>query len=231
MERPPTSPEAEIEYLGRRPGRVRGRLASLFWITALGLGLALLIALVFLFAIAYARQSERVEDLEAQNESILSDHHAIGQQFAEQSKRFTKEARKIEQAVQSAYARGVRAGRETASLPAALRPLGGHAAAGLLVPRRVPAGQGNPTIKRGLDGYTVRWQRLAVFASRLEPLSNWTRQALGERRRVRVGPHRVQRLLGPGGVIYAWRKGGVTYAVIGVTADEAAARAITASMR
>jgi hypothetical protein len=86
-------------------------------------------------------------------------------------------------------------------------------------------------VQRNLDGFIVRWPRLALFASRLEPLSNWTRQALGARRRLRLGPHRVERLLGPSGVIYAWRESDVTYAVIATPTQEPAARTLITSMR
>jgi hypothetical protein len=228
MARPPASPEVKIQYLGQRPGRMGGRLR---WLAAGGVAVALLAALVLL-AVAYARQSDRVDDLQAQNARILGDHHAIGEQFAEQSTRFTKEARKLEEAVQSAYSRGFRAGRETAQLPASIRTLGGHAMAGFLVPRRIPSGTGGTQrIQRNLDGYTIRWPRIALFASRLEPLSNWTRQALGERRRLRLGSHRVERLLGPSGVIYAWRESGVTYAVIATSTQEAGAGTLITSMR
>lgn len=230
MGRSPASTDVKIEYLGQRPGRLGGR-RPLRRLAVSGLAVALLTVLVLL-GLAYARQSERVDDLQAQNESILDDHHAIGQQFAEQSTRFTKEARKLEEAVQSAYVRGLRAGREAASLPRSLRPLGGHAAAGLLVPRRIPVGTGGvQRVQRNLDGYIVRWPRLALFASRLEPLSNWTRQGLGQRRRLRLGSHRVERLLGPNGVIYAFREAGVTYAVIATPTHEPSARALITSMR
>jgi nitrogen fixation-related uncharacterized protein len=220
----------KIQYLGQQPHGMggRGRLRRL---AVSGVAVALLAVLVLL-ALAYARQSERVDDLQTQNEGILDDHHSIGQQFAEQSTRFTKEARKLEEAVQSAYSRGFRAGREAASLPASVRALGGHAAAGFLVPRRIPADTGSdPRVQRSLDGYILRWRRIALFASRLEPLSNWTRQALGERRRVRLGSHRVERLLGPSGVIYAWRESGVTYAVIATPTQESTAGILITSMR
>jgi nitrogen fixation-related uncharacterized protein len=229
MGQPPAS-DVKFEYLGQRPGRAGGR-GPLFWLAASGVAVAVLF-LLGLLAVAYARQSERVDDLQAQNEDILDDHHAIGQQFSEQSKRFTKEARKLEEAVQSAYSRGFRAGRETARLPPSLRSLGGHAAVGLLIPRRIPGGTGSDLrVQRNVDGYIVRWPSLALFASRLEPLSNWSRQALGERRRLRLGPHRVERLLGPSGVIYAWRESGVTYAVIATPTQEPAARTLITSMR
>jgi nitrogen fixation-related uncharacterized protein len=230
MARPPASADVKIQYLGQRPDRMggRGRLRRL---AVSGVAVALLAVLVIL-ALAYARQSERVDDLQVQNERILDDHHSIGQQFADQSTRFTKEARKIEATIQSAYSRGFRAGRETASLPKAVRPLGGHAAAGFLVPRRIPDGTGSdPQVRRNVDGYIVRWPRIALFASRLEPLSNWTRQALGERRRLRIGSRRVERLLGPSGVIYAWRESGATYAVIATRAQESTAGTLITSMR
>jgi hypothetical protein len=86
-------------------------------------------------------------------------------------------------------------------------------------------------VHRNLEGYTVRWPHLALFASRLEPLSNWTRQALGDRRRLVLGGHRVERLLGPSGVIYSWREAGVTYAVISTAAQDTEARMLIASMR
>jgi hypothetical protein len=224
----PGSADVKIQYLGQRPGRMGGRLRGL----AVGGVAVALVAVLVLLAVAYARQSERVDDLQAQNEGILDDHHAIGQQFTKQSTRFRKEAQKLEEAVQSAYSRGFRAGRETASLPPSIRSLGEHAAAGFLVPRRIPGGAGSDLrVQRNLDGYIVRWPGFALFASRLEPLSNWARQALGERRRLRVGSHRVERLLGPSGVIYAWRESGVTYAVIATPTQESTAGTLIRSMR
>jgi nitrogen fixation-related uncharacterized protein len=231
MGRPPASADVNIEYLGQQPRPLRGR-RPLLWLALAGIAVAVLLTVLGLLVVAYANQSERVDDLQAQNEAILDDHHAIGQQFSKQSKRFTKESRKLEKAVQSAYGRGFRAGRETASLPPSLRSLGGHGAAGFLVPRSVPSAAGSdPRVQRNLDGYIVRWPHLALFASRLEPLTNWTRQALGERRSLRLGPHTVQRLLGPSGVIYAWRESGVTYAAIATPAQDLEARTLIASMR
>ena len=230
MGRPPASADVNIEYLGQRPGpvRKRGALASL---VAVGIAGAVLLALLVLLVAAYAKQSDRVDSLQAQNETILADHHAIGKQFTRQSKQFTEEALKLEKAVQSAYSRGFRAGRETADLPATLRSLGALGAAGFLVPRSVPSNSGKPRVQRNLDGYIVRWPHLALFASRLEPLSNWTRQALGDRQRLVVGRHRVERLLGPSGVIYSWRETGVTYAVISTGSRDTEARTLIASMR
>jgi hypothetical protein len=230
MGRPPASADVNIEYLGQRPGPNRNR-AALTWLVAAGLGAALLLALLVLLVAAYSKQSDRVDALRAQNESILADHHAIGKQFAKQSKQFTEESRKLEKALQSAYGRGFRAGRETANLPPTLRSLGALGAAGFFVPRSVPSNGEEPRVHRNLEGYTVRWPHLALFASRLEPLSNWTRQALGDRRRLVLGGHRVERLLGPSGVIYSWREAGVTYAVISTAAQDTEARMLIASMR
>jgi hypothetical protein len=224
-------PDVQIEYLHRRPGLLARALRAVA-VAGIVLGVVLLLGALAVFLVAYERQSDRIAALQDQNESILGDHHAIGAQFAEQSDRFAEEARKMEEAIQSSYGRGYLAGREAATLPKALRSLAGHAAAGLLVPRRAPEAAGRaPRVQSGLNGYTIRWRRVALFASRLEPLANWTRQSLGESRRLRIGPHSVQRLTGPGGVIFAWRKSGVTYAAIATPALEPVARELVASMR
>jgi hypothetical protein len=222
---PSTSPEVQIEYVHHR--RRRWQVAGVLGAFALMLGV------LALFGVAYALQSDRVDELEAQNESILDDHHAIGAKFAEQSKRFAKESRKLEGAIRSSYGQGFLAGQQAVRLPVELRSLARYAAAGMLVPRRLPTGasESRARVERDLDGYTIRWRRIALFASRTEPLSDWTRQALGGLRRVRLGPHRVQRLLGPSGVIFAWRKRGATYAVLAFPTQEPAARALIASMR
>ena len=214
------------------PSEGSGRRRQVLATAALVLAVGLVVSVISILAVEYTKQSERVDDLEAQNARILGDHGVIGDQFAEQSKRFEQEARKLERAMRSAYARGYRAGRETASLPPSLRSLGRVAAAGLLVPRRVPAnGERELAIRHEVDGYALRWRRLAVFASRLEPLSNWTRQSLGKPRSEKIGPHRVSRLIGPAGVIYAWRNGAVTYAVIAAPTEDSLARAMISSMR
>jgi hypothetical protein len=231
MGQTPASADVEIEYLGHRPSPTGGRRQFL-WLAAAGIAVAVLLAVLLLLVAAYDRESKRVDDLQAQNETILADHHTIGEQFTEQSKRFTKESRKLEKAVQSAYGRGFRAGRETAGLPPSLSSLGQHGAAGFLIPQRIPVGaDSDPRVQRNLDGYVVRWPHLALFASRLEPLTNWTRQALGEQRKLRLGSRRVERLLGPSGVIYAWRESGVTYAVIATPTQESAAGTLITSMR
>jgi len=195
--------------------------------------LALMLGVLALFGLAYVQQADRVDELESQNESILNDHHAIGAKFAEQTKKFSAESRQLEAAIRSSYGQGFLAGQESVRLPVELRTLARYAAAGVLVPRRTPAAVADtrPRVEKELDGYMIRWRRLALFASRSEPLSDWTRQALGGLRRVTLGPHRVQRLTGPNGVIYAWRKRGVTYAVIALPTLEPSARQLVASTR
>jgi len=223
--------EVHVEYVGQASGE--SGVLGLPW-TLAGVALAVLLgaAVIITLTAAYMRQSERVDQLESQNAQIVSDHETIGQQFANQSQQFKLEAKKLEQAVQSAYARGFRAGRQTADLPPSLRALSGLAAAGLLVPRQAPRPiDGRPKLEKGLDGYVVRWPRLAVFASRLEPVTNWTRQALGDPTSEKIGPYRVSRVIGPGGVIYAWRRTGVTYAVIAAPSEELLARTLISSMR
>jgi nitrogen fixation-related uncharacterized protein len=217
------SPDVQIEYVHhrRRQWKVVGGLVAL----------AVMLGVLALFGFAYAIQSDRVEELEAQNEGILNDHHAIGAKFTKQSRRFAEESKKLEDAIRASYGRGFVAGQAAVRLPASLKSLADYAAAGVLVPRRVPSGGGEPRILRELGGYTIRWRSLALFASRTEPLSDWRRQALGGVRWLRLGSHRVQRLTAPTGVVYAWRKRGATYAVIALPAKEPAARALVASMQ
>ena len=221
---PPNSlDDVRIEYVQhrRRQWRVVGILVAF----------AAMLGVLALFGVAYAQQSDRVDELQAQNDNIVSDHHAIGDMVAQQSERFAEQSRKLEAAIQSAYRQGFRAGQEAVRLPVELRSLARHAAAGLLVPRRIPEGIGEnpPRVTTDLDGYTIRWRRVAFFASRTEPLSDWTRQALGGSRRLQLGRNRVQRLTGPSGVIYAWRKGRATYAVIALPTNEATVRALIVS--
>jgi hypothetical protein len=231
MGRPPSPTDVQIEYIHRRPPLL-ARVLRVVAIAGIALGAVLLLGAFAVFALAYERQSDRIEELQEQNASILGDHHAIGAQFADQSKRFAEESKKLEEAIESSYGRGYLAGREAASLPKALRPLAGLAASDVLVPRQIPEAAGvGPRVRGGLNGYTIRWPRVAVFASRDEAVSTWTRQALGRRVRMRVGGQRVERTTGPGGVMFVWRTGGVTYAVIATPRLEPAARALIASMK
>jgi hypothetical protein len=217
------SPEVQIEYVRhrRRGWQVFGLLAAF----------ALMLGVLAMFGVAYAMQSHEVDDLKAQNARILDDHHAIAKQFGEQTKRLEQESRRLESAIRSSYGRGFLVGQQSLRLPTELRSLAEYAAARILVPRRLPVGAGRARIERSLEGYAVRWRGLALFASRTEPLSDWTRQALGGVSRVEIGAHDVRRLVGPSGVTYAWRQRGSTYAVIAVPTRERAARALIASMR
>lgn len=222
--RPITSPETEIRYVRSRNWRGAGVLA-LF---------AVMMGALALLAVAYTQQSEQVDEVEAENQQILSQHKAIGATFAEQSKKFVQQSRKLQEALRTSYANGFLAGQRASNMPVALRQLARYAAAGMLVPARLPTGlkPDRPRIDANVSGYTVRWGGLALFASGADPMSVWTRQALGAiPRPTTLGSHRVWRLTGPTGVIYAWPDRGATYAVLTLPRFEAAARSLIASMR
>jgi hypothetical protein len=194
--------------------------------------LALLAGTLALLAIAYVRQSSRVDDLESQNRQILVQHVAIGTKFAEQSKRLEQESRRLEGALKSSFQRGFRAGREAARLPAPLRPLARYLGAQILVPRAIPPQLATPPrVETHLDGYALHWPGVGAFASTTDPLTVWTRQAIrGVARSVPLGGRRVERFVGPGGLIFAWREKGCTYAVIALPQREGAARALIRAM-
>ena len=194
-----------------------------------------------LIGFAYLEQSDKVEVLERKNEKILADHGAIGATFGQQAKefeaqaqKFAQQTKKLESAIGSSYRQGFVAGQRVRSVPAVLQPLSRYAAVGILVPRQLPRELDPQRMRIGaeVDGYVVRWGNLALFASRIEQPSVWTRQALaGVTRVVKIGSRRVKRLTGPSGVIYAWRENATTYAVVAFPRLEPAARSIIASMR
>jgi len=193
-----------------------------------------MIGVLALLAVAYAQQSEQVEAVETENQEILSQHEAIGAIFAKQSDKFAEQSRKLQEALRAAHAKGFLAGQRVSNMPAALRPLARFASAGMLVPTRMPLGlePDRPRIETDLGGYTLRWRGLALFASTVDPMSVWTRQALGATPRpTTLGSHRVRRLTGPTGVIYAWPERGATYAILTLPRFEGAARTLIASMR
>jgi hypothetical protein len=185
---------------------------------------AMMTGTLSLLALAYAQQSNRVDELEAQNRDILGQHIAIGTTFAEQSKRLQQQSRKLKAALRSSYVHGFRAGEEAAHLPRPLRPLAQFAAAEILIPRRIPPRLSKtPRLEKHLDGYALRWRGVGLFASTSDPLEVWTRQAIrGVIRTVQLGPHHVKRFAGPSGVIFAWRERGCTYGAISLPEREAA---------
>jgi hypothetical protein len=212
------------------PRRARRRR----WVVAGALlVLCLLAGTLALLAVAYVQQSNKVDDLESQNRQILVQHVAIGAKFAEQSKRLEQEARRLNGALKSSFQQGFREGRAVARLPLPLRPLARYAEVQILIPRRVPPQlPARPRVETHLDGYALHWPGVGAFASTTDPLTVWTRQAIrGIARSVRLGGHRVERLLGPSGLILAWRERGCTYAVIAVPKREGAARALIRAMR
>jgi hypothetical protein len=195
--------------------------------------LALMVGTVALLGVAYARQSNKVDDLQTQNREILNQHLAIGLKFAQQSKRLQQESRRLERALRSSYQQGVRTGQEAAHLPRSLRGLARFAVAGIAIPRTIPPQLSRaPRVETDIHGYELHWPGAAVFASTSDPLEVWTRQALGGAvQTVRVGTHRVRRFVGPGGVVFAWRERGCTYATIARPQLEASARSLIRSMR
>jgi nitrogen fixation-related uncharacterized protein len=222
--RPLTSPaEVEFRTLPRRRWRIAGAFAVF----------AILVGALGVLGAAFALQAEKVDDLETQNQRILSDHKTIGAAFTKQTLKLAQTSRKLDMAVRRSFDQGFVAGQQALSIPPALRVLARLAAIGILVPRQIsPALEPTrPSIEADVTGYTVRWRQLAIFASKLDPLRVWTRQSLGGVERLRLGKHRVSRLLGPSGVIYAWREQGTTYAVISSPRLDAVARYLIASMR
>jgi hypothetical protein len=219
-----TTPEPEFKEVRRRNWRVAAVLAAF----------AVMVGVLALLAVAYARQSQQVDAVETENQEILSQHKAIGATFAKQSEKFVEQSRKLQEALRAAYAKGFLAGQRVSKMPPALRPLARFASAGMLVPTRMPSGlePDRPRIDTDVGGYTLRWRGLALFASTVDPMSVWTRQALGATPQpTTLGSHRVRRLTGPTGVIYAWPERGATYAILTLPRFEEAARTLIASMR
>lgn len=103
----------------------------------------------------------------------------------------------------------------------------------ILISRRIPAQlSGNPRVETHLDGYARHWTGVGAFASTTDPLDVWTRQAIrGVARSISLGGHRVERFVGPSGLILAWREGGCTYAFSALPQREGAAPALIGSMR
>jgi hypothetical protein len=221
---PLASPVAVEPHRGRRgPWLVAGAFFLL----------AVMTGTLSLLAFAYAKQSSRVEELQAQNQDILGQHVAIGAVFAEQSKKLRLQSRKLEGALRSSYVNGFRAGEEAARLPRPLRPLAQFAAAEILIPRRIPPQLSKtPRLETHLDGYALQWRGVGLFASTSDRLEVWTRQAVGGVvRTVQLGSHRVKRFVGPSGVIFAWRERGCTYGAISLPEREAATREVVRTMR
>src|SRR5215207_9005301 len=107
----PPGREIEIKSDRRRRWFVGGAL----------LAFAVMAGTLSLIAFAYIQQLDKVEALETQNEKILDDHHAIGNAFAQQTKKLARQSRKLEAVVRSSYGQGFLAGREAAQLPRAMR--------------------------------------------------------------------------------------------------------------
>lgn len=215
-------------------GAVARSLSLPLVLIAFGLVTLLLSAGVLVTYFAYDRQASKVEDLESSNQKIEMEHLAIGGLLQKQQKVYSKEIRQARSNAARQFVQGFRAGKRADNLPRALRSLEPYVARGLRVPRAVP-GELRRAARIGTreDGYTLRWTQVSVFASTSEPLSVWTRQGWpGYKTRVRVGQRLVFRILGPYGVMFAWRERGDTYAVLSYPQQrwESAARRLITSM-
>jgi hypothetical protein len=201
---------------------------------AFGLVTLLLSAGVLVTYFAYDRQASKVEDLEFSNQKIQMEHVAIGGLIQKQQKTYSKQIQSAQSNAARQFTRGFRAGKRADNLPQALRQLERFAARGLRVPRAIPGDlRSAARIGSRKDGYTLRWTQVSVFASKSEPLSIWTRQGWpGYKKRVKVGERSVFRILGPYGVMFAWRERGDTYAVLSYPQQrwESAARRLITSM-
>jgi hypothetical protein len=201
---------------------------------AFGLVTLLLSAGVLVTYFAYDRQASKVQDLELSNEKILMEHVAIGGLIKRQQKTYTKSMRAAQAKAARQFTQGFRAGKRADNLPRALRLLEPYMARGLRVPRVVPDGLSRAArVGTRSDGYTLRWSQVSVFASTSDPLSVWTRQGWpGYRKKVKVGRRSVFRIIGPFGVMFAWRERGDTYAVLSYPQKrwQSAARRLISSM-
>jgi hypothetical protein len=201
---------------------------------AFGLVTLLLSAGVLVTYFAYDRQASKVEDLELSNQKIQMEHVAIGGLIQKQQKTYAKSIRTAQAKAARQFTQGFRAGKRADNLPRALRLLEPYIARGLRVPRTVPVDLSQAArVGTRSDGYTLRWSQVSVFASTSDPLSIWTRQGWpGYKQKVRVGRRSVFRILGPYGVMFAWRERGDTYAVLSYPQArwESAARRLITSM-
>jgi hypothetical protein len=192
--------------------RIGGGNALLFALV-LAIATAALTAVAAISYVAYNRQSDRVEEVQAENTKIEHDHMVIGTKFAEQSARLKAALA----AMDRAYGRGFAVGRKAGTLPTTFTKLLGSVRQGYVVPLSIPRElrRSRPTVRRTSHGYTIRWAGLALFASDRERLADLTSKAWpGTRRPVRIGKRTVLRMVGPFGTVYAWRERNKTYAVV-----------------
>lgn len=200
---------------------------------ALLLALAAIIAFAFLFYTTDRRkvdeleqvvgsQSQRVENLEQTDKRILSEHGAIGEQFAEQ----TSDLRGVLRVLRPASAR----------LPPRRSSLMRFEQRGFLVPKIFPRGlalrRANITPHR--DGYGIAWPRsVSLFASttRGQPLQLLIAQAgSANRRTITVGRRRVVEVR-RSPLLFAWTTRGRRYTVLAPPRLRQAAVALVMAMR
>jgi len=203
-----------------------------------GLVILLLGAAIVVTYLAYDRQATRVDVLDERTRNVAAENREIAGAQAAIRSRFVAQSRSIDAAIRTArssYDGGFADGRRAQRLPAQLAPIGRYVARGFLVPLELPVmlRYETPRIGPQGDGYVLRWSNnMALFASKGEPLRVWTRQAWpGARRQVRIGARQVTRLVGPSGVVHAWREGGRTYAVQAPRRLEELSRGLVRAMR
>jgi hypothetical protein len=69
-------------------------------------------------------------------------------------------------------------------------------------------------VDAGKAGFALHWDGISLFANR-QPLTLWIMRGYpGYRRTAQVGKRSVHRLLGPYGVVYAWRERQHTYGIV-----------------
>ena len=235
------------EPIPARPNvTARHRSIVLLGFVTLGVVTLLLAGAIVVAYLAYERQSDRVGALErraerAERGGVRADEELarLRRELAESRRRLSAQAKELaaaEAEARRAYARGLAAGRAAGALPPKFAPLGRFAAQGFLVPGDLPPPLRDERVRitPGAHGYVVRWSRQALFASARDPISVWTRQAWpGFTSSRAIGARRVERLVGPAGIMYVWRERGRTYAVITYPqrSEERLARSIVASLR
>jgi hypothetical protein len=183
---------------------------------AFGLITLLLSAGVLVTYFAYDRQASKVETLEGASQKIQMEHLAVGGLLKKRDQQYDRELKQAMAQAEAEFQRGFRAGKSARKLPPKLQALAEYASEGLRVPRSLPPQLATGwRVRKRKDGYALRWAEISVFASSTEPLRVWTRQGWpGYTTRVKVGGRRVLRVLGPYGVMFAWREAGDTYAVL-----------------
>ena len=209
---------------------VRARPAVYLGFLTAGIVALLLAAAIIVTYAAFDRQSSRLTKLEGHDRQQTAIERSI-------ETTLSKHAKAIRTAVRlssGSYRRGFSAGLRASALPVKLRRLENYVGASFQVPRALPPRLRSARVKIGeyRYGYSIRWAGVEVYASSRDPLRSWTKQSWPGSWSTRlVGGHKVLRMLGQPGIIYAWHLPHRTYGVISYPVTEPLARAVVASMR